>query len=95
MSSPKTKPPVVELSVPPQIFADDLSRIDYIGSMVHLIFASTRRAVHEPNELERVVEVRLVVSPENVQVIARAMLAGRVEPERQTLGDGDNVVPLH
>jgi hypothetical protein len=49
-----------------------------LATAPHLIFATTRREVRSPHNLERVVELRLLVPPDRIDAMARAMLAGRV-----------------
>ena len=60
---------------------DDLCSAETIGGITHLIFASTNRKTHSQHNLERTVELRLLVPADRVDAMARAMLAGRVETD--------------
>jgi hypothetical protein len=94
MSAPKAKPDVVEYAQTMQVFVDDLCSIEAIGGVVHLVFTSQRRDVAYPAALARVVEVRLLATPQNVQAMGRAMMAGRVDAPQAAL-DGDGTVAVH
>jgi hypothetical protein len=73
--------PIVEYSVVPATFVDDLSAMTTVGAVTHLIFSAHQSSVGDVR-LERHVQARLIVPSDCLLAIGRAILAGRVLEER-------------
>jgi hypothetical protein len=73
----QSKAPLVEISIAAPIFADELSAVVPDGTMTHLIFSA--RQPRTDGVMERVVQYRLVVPTDRLQLIGRTMLSGRLE----------------
>ena len=75
MSTPRQLP-FVEPYAATTAFVEEVSAIATLGSTTHLTFAS--RQVETDGSVVRLVQVRLIVSTEQLQAIGRAILAGQV-----------------
>jgi hypothetical protein len=70
--------PIAEYSVSPT-FVDGLAVIETIGAVTHLSFTMKQR---DPcnNKMERAIQARLIVPTDQLAVIGRLLLDGRIPP---------------
>jgi len=69
--------PLVESGINAPIFADELSAVVPDGTVTHLIFSA--RLPSTEGGMERVVQCRLSVPTDRLQLMGRTMLSGRLE----------------
>jgi hypothetical protein len=74
MSNPK-RIPVVDFGNAHEMFVDELSSVDELGSVTHLTFTQLARSIESPNP-ERRVTVRLIIPNAVRTMMARQLLAG-------------------
>jgi hypothetical protein len=90
MSTPRQLP-LVEPYTAATAFVEEVSAIATLGSTTHLTFAS--RQVETDGSVVRLVQVRLIVPTEQLQMIGKAILAGQVATV--PMGDDGEPIALH
>jgi hypothetical protein len=89
MNHQKQGEPISEPFGVPSIFIDGLSEMSTIGAVTYLIFTARQKSPIG-GQVERIVQARMIVPTDNLQVIGRALLAGEVA-EAPTDENGDTV----
>jgi hypothetical protein len=69
--------PLVETSINGAVFVDELSAVVPDGTMTHLIFSARQPSIG--GQMERIVQCRLSVPTDRLQLIGRAVLSGRLD----------------
>ncbi len=70
--------PIAEPSVTIPIFVDGLSAMQTLGSVTHLIFTARQTSAFD-GSTERVVQARLIIPADQMVVIGRQLLSGRID----------------
>lgn len=83
--------PISEPSVTVPIFVDGLSAIETIGAVTHLIFTARQKSACEGARMERVVQARLIIPTDQLDIVGKLLLAGRIDP---TFGIDENEEPI-
>jgi hypothetical protein len=86
--------PIIETSCATPVYVDELSIVKTVGAVTHLVFSSRQPVSHEPNRFERIVQQRMIVPTDQLNTMARALLAR----EAAVRIDGDvmgNERPVH
>ncbi len=67
--------PIIESCMATPVYVDELSIVKTVGPVTHLVFCSRQPASHDPNKFERTVQQRLVVPTDQLNAMARSLLA--------------------
>ena len=67
--------PILEMGQNVPAYVDELSVIKPMGAVTHLIFTARQPEAHQPDGFSRVVQLRMVIPTDQLNTIARAMLA--------------------
>jgi len=69
----KEKEGVFEMYSVAPVFADGVAVLESLGSVTHLLFTCRQSSPHEPGDVMRVVQVRLIVPTEQIATFARVL----------------------
>lgn len=91
MSDQKRAPVIIDQGTVPPVFVDGLAAIWKVGAVSHLLFTALQPAPDSDAWAEppaaRVVQARLVVPTDQLKVIGRALLDGRVHAAADEAGE--------
>ena len=69
--------PLIEPTPLPPVFADELAAVLPVGAVTHLLFIAKQP---DGQEVERVLQVRLVVPTDQIALMCQRLASGKVVP---------------